>query len=109
MNKDVVIPEWIGKVNVHMPEDRGTTLELLNILAEMLGENHPEIKSDLDDGAFVAAVVDVANKLSRAMKDLELPDMGIWVGFPDTPVGKLNAALASKVWCVKRALEAEGV
>lgn len=103
VNKDVVIPEWIGKTNVH--EDRETTLELLNVYADLVEEPLPELSTGLNNNDFLKETCDIANKFNIKIKDIELPEMGIWVGFPETPIGRLNAKLAGIVWLLKRAEE----
>lgn len=109
MNKDVEIPEWIGKKQA--PEDKETTLELVKTFADLMEEpmpKFPKFIADLDDGAFLIEVGDFVNPMyTRVMKsDLKFPlPVGVWVGFPETPVGRANACLAGVVWQLKRALE----
>lgn len=103
MNKDIKIPDWIGKSNV--PEDRETTIELLEVYASLIETSCPYIGKTLNDEDFLEMACTTTNTLNTLFGDFPLPELGIWTGFPTTPIGKLNAALAHRVWLVKRALE----
>lgn len=103
MNKDVEIPGWIGKNNV--PEDKGTTIELLEAYANLIEAPYQRVDETLEDKDFLEEICNAVNLLNASIKELTLPDVGLWVGFPRTPIGNLNAALAHRVWLLKRVLE----
>lgn len=104
MNKNIEIPDWIGKTNVS--EDRETTLELLRVFANLLGEPLPYFNAEQNDDDFLKDVCDIANRLDYDIeKDVEPLDIGVLVGFTRTPIGRFNAELAGRVWLLKRALE----
>lgn len=103
MNKDIEIPDWIGKQNV--PEDKETSLELVKVYADLIEVPYHVIDITLEDEEFIEVICDAVNILNASIKELTLPDVNIWVGFPRTPIGNLNAALAHRVWLLKRVSE----
>lgn len=74
-----MMPGWLGKQSV--PETREATVELLEALL-----------------ANVRAGAD----------PLTPPPAGIWVGFPKTPLGQLNASIAGLVFATDSELAAKG-
>lgn len=94
------IPPWIGSESV--PETKDTTKELLECYAALIETDAPNIDIDMPDVEFLKSACDVGNKLREKhvekYPDYTPSDVGIWVGFPETPIGKLNAQLVSMVW-----------
>jgi len=96
------LPWWVGKHTVH--EGREDTMELLRVWANWIGEPEPTFNTDwsVSDKDFIGAVCDLVNTKyfpkSKALENPERKGTGIWVGFPDTPTGRLNSSIASQLW-----------
>jgi hypothetical protein len=107
MNKNVEIPYWIGKFNA--PEDTSSTMELLQTFSDIIEEPMPEIEikrwERWNKDVFLVKACDITNNFMEKIKDVKLPEMGVWTGFPETPIGRFNAQLGATVWLLKRALE----
>jgi len=92
----VTIPNWIGKFPV--PEDKGTTMHLLLTISELIDVECPIIDHrKLTDPEFVIKICEVVNGWAVDHESPE-PKSGIWVGFPETPIGRLNASLTGRIW-----------
>ena len=98
------LPDWMGKECV--PENRETTIELLTIWAALLDVGGPIDPTNLSDTGWVKWACIEADALQK-ITDAKIPKRedgitGVWVGFPDTPIGRLNGKLVGAVFFVWR-------
>ena len=93
------IPNWIGKVPV--PENRATTLLLLNHWAKLLDITLPDLTREKEDAPtyeFMQRIQELAGVLQKKMDERRMCRKcieGIYVGRPTTIIGELNCNLAS--------------
>src|SRR5215469_510587 len=100
------LPAWIGRQSA--PERREDTMELLRVWANWVDQPEPHFNSgtSVSDDVFIRAVCDLVNSQyipkSEPLINPERKGTGIWVGFPETPTGRLNSSLASQLWHMEK-------
>ena len=98
----MILPYWVGRQSA--PESRSESMELLRVYANWVDEPEPHIKYDtsVSDDTFIKEICDLVNTKyipkSESLVNPKRKGVGIWVGFPETPVGRLNSSLASQLW-----------
>ena len=98
---------WIGRSSI--PETRDVTKRLLECFAELVETQKPMVNLEMSDDEFLKHACDIGNQIQKKREE-KYPnyapkEVGIWVGFPETPIGRLNADLASMVWHLNDWLE----
>lgn len=94
---------WLGKQSV--PENKETTILLLREWSKLLNHQLEEPPKDIDGqdllkwGCIQAQILQT--KTDHFLKDWD-DGIRIWVGFPETPLGRMNAALAGIISKVQR-------
>ena len=97
-----MIPGWIGHHSVS--ESPKQTNELLHALGNLLEVESNNIPTDNMHAlaGFLEKACQEGNRLTEKLRE-KYPDyvpkkVGIWVGFPETDIGRLNARLVGIIW-----------
>lgn len=103
---EATLPEWLGKECV--PETREATFQLLDAWTQLIGGglDPADAGPGMTDDEWYRWTCKQANVLQvlteEALGDWSDGVTGVWVGFPETMIGWLNARLAGQVHRVYR-------
>ena len=107
MDKNRMVPSWVARRAV--PETKEATKELLQSWASLINVHCADINTALGDEEFLEKACEIANTLEdhlwKTYPDYKPPNFGIWVGFPQTPIGRLNAQLAARIHAINHYIE----